>query len=88
MALDTEEIEHIYVQVMLGTPKDQYPQLSEDGSRFWDELAAEVERRTAENPDIDWEAPDIELPTLPPWVAEAPEAPAAPPPPPPDVVES
>jgi hypothetical protein len=78
--VDADEAEHIYVQVVLGTPKDQAPfRLTPDGEAFWDQLAADVARMRSTNPDADFEAPSMEVPDLPPWVEQAPEAQPAPP---------
>lgn len=82
MALTADEIDHIYTQVALGTAKDDCPfELTEEGSAFWDELEPEIAQLREEGWEFQMLAPEV--PDLPPWVAEAPEAKAPPPPPPP-----
>jgi hypothetical protein len=44
----TDLLRRMYVQIVLGTPKDQFPwPLDAEASELWDQLAAEVDQALA-----------------------------------------
>lgn len=78
MPVSAEEIEHIYTQVVLGTTKDACPfPLTDEGSAFWDKVEAEVAQLRERGAEFD--SVPTEVPDLPPWVQQAPEASTSPP---------
>ena len=48
VAVDADLLRRMYVQIVLGTPKDQFPwPLDDEASALWDQPAAEVDEARA-----------------------------------------
>ena len=60
---DSKKVERIYVEIVLGIPKDQSQvQLDAELDAIWDQVATEVEQMKAEGKqfEIPTEIPDVE----------------------------
>jgi hypothetical protein len=61
--ITAENMQKIYVQVVLGTPKWNSPfPLSQEMSEFWDQIAEEVRQIKASGGVLDF--PDLEVPQI------------------------
>ncbi len=73
MVVEASEVQRMYVHIVAGVAKDDYPgSLSKEASVLWDQITREVE--AIRQIGGGFEMVEIEVPDIPSWVAEAPEA--------------
>jgi hypothetical protein len=73
MAVDNELLQRMYVKIANGTAKADFPwKLDAEASEVWDRIEREVASLRAQG--VGLEMTEIEVPDIPAWTAEAPEA--------------
>ena len=73
MAVDSELLQQMYVKIAAGGAKADFPgKLDPEASELWDRLEREVAALRLQG--VGLEVPESEVPDIPGWVAEAPEA--------------